>query len=102
MALKPYRRHRKECEGGHSEDARTGQFEEGRLLPIRETLHNIQQCAPVFRFNSRRVADVEYGIFTSSERHALVLRRQERRAPFRRIVTLALRITLGRKHGGIS
>jgi integrase len=30
MALKLYRRHRKECEGGHHEDARTGQFEEGR------------------------------------------------------------------------
>lgn len=30
MALKLYRRHRKECEGGHPEDARTGQFEEGR------------------------------------------------------------------------
>ena len=30
MALKLYRRHRKECEGGHSEDARTGEFEEGR------------------------------------------------------------------------
>jgi hypothetical protein len=29
MALKLYRRHRKECEGGHSEDARTGEFEEG-------------------------------------------------------------------------
>jgi hypothetical protein len=23
MALKPYRKHRKECEGGHAEDART-------------------------------------------------------------------------------
>jgi integrase len=30
MALKLYRRHRIECEGGHSEDARTGEFEEGR------------------------------------------------------------------------
>jgi site-specific recombinase XerD len=30
MALKPYRRHRKECEGGHPEDARSGEFEEGR------------------------------------------------------------------------
>jgi hypothetical protein len=30
MALKLYRRHRKECEGGHAEDARTGEFEEGR------------------------------------------------------------------------
>jgi integrase len=30
MALKLYRRHRKECEGGHPEDVRTGQFEEGR------------------------------------------------------------------------
>src|SRR5580693_7570197 len=30
MALKLYRRHRKECEGGHLEDFRTGQFEEGR------------------------------------------------------------------------
>jgi integrase len=30
MALKIYRRHRKECEGGHAEDTRTGQFEEGR------------------------------------------------------------------------
>jgi len=30
MALKLYRRHRKECEGGHPEDSRTGQFEEGR------------------------------------------------------------------------
>ena len=30
MALKLYRRHRKECEGGHPEDARTGEFEEGR------------------------------------------------------------------------
>lgn len=30
MSLKLYRRHRKECEGHHSEDERTGEFEEGR------------------------------------------------------------------------
>src|SRR6202050_5412899 len=30
MALKLYRRHRAECEAGHPEDTRTGQFEEGR------------------------------------------------------------------------
>jgi hypothetical protein len=30
MALKLYRRHRKECEGGHLEDSRSGEFEEGR------------------------------------------------------------------------
>jgi len=30
MALKLYRRHRTECEGGHPEDARSGEFEEGR------------------------------------------------------------------------
>jgi len=30
MALRLYRRHRKECEAGLPEDARTGQFEEGR------------------------------------------------------------------------
>src|SRR6202044_1535139 len=30
MGLKLYRRHRKECEGGHAEDARSGEFEEGR------------------------------------------------------------------------
>jgi integrase len=30
MALKLYRRHRKECEGGHPEDSRSGEFEEGR------------------------------------------------------------------------
>lgn len=30
MALKLYRRHRKECEGRHAEDSRTGEFEEGR------------------------------------------------------------------------
>ena len=30
MALKLYRRHRKECEGAHPEDERTGHFEEGR------------------------------------------------------------------------
>jgi hypothetical protein len=30
MALKLYRRHRKECEGGHPEDTRSGEFEEGR------------------------------------------------------------------------
>ncbi len=30
MALKLYRRHRAECEGGHAEDARSGEFEEGR------------------------------------------------------------------------
>src|SRR5579863_1896458 len=30
MALKLYRRHRAECEGGHAEDTRSGQFEEGR------------------------------------------------------------------------
>ena len=29
-ALKLYRRHRKEREGGHPEDARSGEFEEGR------------------------------------------------------------------------
>jgi len=27
MALKLYRRHRKECEGGHPEDTRSGEFE---------------------------------------------------------------------------
>jgi integrase len=30
MAVKLYRRHRKECEGGHIEDSRSGEFEEGR------------------------------------------------------------------------
>lgn len=30
MALKLYRRHRKECEGGHPEDSKSGEFEEGR------------------------------------------------------------------------
>jgi integrase len=30
VALKLYRRHRKECEGKHSEDAVSGEFEEGR------------------------------------------------------------------------
>jgi len=30
MALKLYRRHRLECEGGHAEDSRSGEFEEGR------------------------------------------------------------------------
>jgi hypothetical protein len=30
LALKLYRRHRKECEGGHTEDSRSGEFEEGR------------------------------------------------------------------------
>jgi len=30
MALNLYRRHRKECEGSHTEETRTGQFEEGR------------------------------------------------------------------------
>lgn len=30
MPLKIYRRHRKECEGGHPEDTRSGEFEEGR------------------------------------------------------------------------
>ncbi|MGD0298271.1 MAG: hypothetical protein ABSE86_14285 [Bryobacteraceae bacterium] len=30
MALKLYRRHRTECEGGHPEDMRSGEFEEGR------------------------------------------------------------------------
>jgi integrase len=30
MPLTIYRRHRKECEGGHREDARSGEFEEGR------------------------------------------------------------------------
>ena len=30
MALALYRRHRKECEGGHAEDSRSGEFEEGR------------------------------------------------------------------------
>jgi integrase len=30
MALKLYRRHRKECEGAHPEDTRSGEFEEGR------------------------------------------------------------------------
>jgi integrase len=30
MALKLYRRHRTECEAGHPEDFRTGEFEEGR------------------------------------------------------------------------
>lgn len=30
MALKSYRRHRKECEGGHPEESRSGEFEESR------------------------------------------------------------------------
>src|SRR5579872_4162829 len=30
VALKLYRRHRKECEGDHAEDSRSGEFEEGR------------------------------------------------------------------------
>jgi hypothetical protein len=30
MALQLYRRHRKECESGHAEDSKSGQFEEGR------------------------------------------------------------------------
>jgi integrase len=30
MPLTLYRRHRKECEGGHAEDSRSGEFEEGR------------------------------------------------------------------------
>ena len=30
MALQLYRRHRKECEAGHPEDSKSGQFEEGR------------------------------------------------------------------------
>ena len=30
MALTLYRRHRTECEGGHAEDSRSGEFEEGR------------------------------------------------------------------------
>src|SRR5580704_16043858 len=30
MALKLYRRHRKECEAGHPEDGRTGEVEERR------------------------------------------------------------------------
>src|SRR5664279_3884254 len=30
MALQLYRRHRKECKSGHSEDSKSGQFEEGR------------------------------------------------------------------------
>ncbi len=30
MPLKLYRRHRKECEGGHAQDSRSGEFEEGR------------------------------------------------------------------------
>ena len=30
MALKLYRRHRTECEGGHPEETRSGEFEEGR------------------------------------------------------------------------
>jgi len=30
MVLKLYRRHRTECEGGHPEDTRSGEFEEGR------------------------------------------------------------------------
>src|SRR5439155_22357809 len=30
MALILYRRHRLECEGSHAEDARSGEFEEGR------------------------------------------------------------------------
>jgi len=30
MALRLYRRHRKECEAGHPEDFKSGEFEEGR------------------------------------------------------------------------
>ena len=30
MALRVYRRHRKECKAGHPEDFKSGEFEEGR------------------------------------------------------------------------
>ena len=60
MALKLYRRHRKECEGGHPEDARTGQFEEGR--------RGWKKCACLIhasgtlagRFNRRQTGKTEW------------------------------------------
>src|SRR5438128_7971486 len=60
MALKLYRRHRKECEGGHPEDARTGQFEEGR--------RGWKKCACLVhasgtlagRFNRRQTGKVDW------------------------------------------
>ncbi len=60
MALKLYRRHRKECEGAHPEDARTGEFEEGRrgwkkcgcLIHVSGTLNG--------KFNRRQTGKAEW------------------------------------------
>jgi integrase len=60
MALKLYRRHRKECEGRHTEDTRTGQFEEGR--------RGWKKCACLIhasgtlagRFNRRQTGKTEW------------------------------------------
>jgi integrase len=60
MALKLYRRHRKECEGGHAEDVRTGQFEEGRrgwkrcacIIHVAGTLDKI--------FNRRQTGETDW------------------------------------------
>ncbi len=60
MALKLYRRHRKECEGGHPEDTRTGQFEEGR--------RRWKRCACVIhvagtlgkKFNRRQTGETDW------------------------------------------
>ena len=61
MALKLYRRHRRECEGGHPEDARSGEFEEGRrgwkkcacLIHVSGTLGG--------KFNRRQTAKSDWG-----------------------------------------
>ena len=60
MALKLYRRHRKECEGAHPEDTRTGEFEEGRrgwkkcgcLIHVSGTLDG--------KFNRRQTGNAEW------------------------------------------
>jgi hypothetical protein len=60
MALKLYRRRRKGRNGGHPEDARTGQFEEGR--------RGWKRCAciigvagiPCKKFNRRQTGETDW------------------------------------------
>jgi integrase len=61
MALKLYRRHRIECEGGHPEDSKSGEFEEGRrgwkkcacLIHVSGTLGG--------KFNRRQTGKSDWG-----------------------------------------
>jgi len=81
MALKLYRRHRTECEGGHPEDARSGEFEEGRrgwkrcacLIHVSGTLGG--------KFNRKQTGKSEWVKPKHSWRHGKKLNRGRAKPP---------------------